>query len=135
MTEGTKPAPKKKNFRGVREPDPRRQIELFSRDITGILARVAPLCEVMRSAAKTEKEIARLVQHMLRERLDNMTIFVRQVASHGGLREGMDVPAAAELVWTITSPEVFLLLTRDRNYTKERYSAWLETTLTRLLLP
>ena len=119
----------------LREADPRRQIELFSRDITGILARVAPLFEVMRSAAKTEKEIARLVQHMLRERLDNMTTFVAQVASHGGLREGMDVPAAAELVWTMTSPEVFLLLTRDRNYSLERYIAWLETTLTRLLLP
>jgi len=62
-------------------------------------------------------------------------MFVKHLASNGGLHEGMDIPLAAEMVWTITSPEVFLLLTRDRNYSKGRYSTWLETTLTRLLLP
>jgi hypothetical protein len=47
----------------------------------------------------------------------------------------MEVSAAAELVWTITSQEVFLLLTRDRNFSQEQYAAWLQTTQVRLLLP
>jgi hypothetical protein len=47
----------------------------------------------------------------------------------------VNIPLAAEMVWTITSPEVFLLLTRDRHFTKRHYTTWLETTLTRLLLP
>jgi TetR/AcrR family transcriptional regulator, regulator of autoinduction and epiphytic fitness len=115
--------------------DQHRQIEMFSRGITDILGRVAPLFEVIRSASKTEKEIARLLQRLLGERLDNMTSFVEHVARNGGLREGMDISIAAELVWTVTSPEVFLLLTRDRNYSKERYIAWLDAMLTRLLLP
>jgi len=108
---------------------------MFSQGITEIMARAAQLFEVMRSAAMTEKEIAGLMQNLLKERLDNMTIFFKHLASNGGLRAGMDIPLAAEMVWTITSPEVFLLLTRDRNYSKGRYTTWLEATLTRLLLP
>jgi len=53
----------------------------------------------MRSAAMTEKEIAGLVQNLLKERPDNMTIFVKHLASNGGLCEGMDIPLAAEMVW------------------------------------
>jgi AcrR family transcriptional regulator len=119
----------------LRESDQHRQIALFSQGITEILAHVAPLFEVLRSAAKTEKDIEDLLNHLLKERLENMTAFARQIASNGSLLEGMDVSTAAELLWTITSPEIFHLLTRDRNYSKQQYSAWLQATLTRLLLP
>ena len=119
----------------LRESDQHRQIAMFSQGITEILARVAPLFEVLRSAAKTEKDIEDMLNHLLKERLENMTAFARQVAGNGSLREGMEVSTAAELLWTITSPEIFLLLTRDRNYSKQQYSAWLQATLTRLLLP
>ena len=119
----------------LHDTDQRRQIMMFSQGITEIMARVAHLFEIMRSAAKTEKDIEDLLQHMLKERLENMTIFVQRIATRGGLRERMEVSTAGELVWTITSPEVFLLLTRDRNYYTEQYAAWLQATLTRLLLP
>jgi len=119
----------------LNDTDQRRQIMMFSQGITEIMARVAHLFEIMRSAAKTEKDIEDLLQHMLKERLENMTIFVQRIATHSGLRERMEVSTAGELVWTITSPEVFLLLTRDRNYSTEQYAAWLQATLTRLLLP
>ena len=119
----------------LHESDQHRQIAMFSQGITEILARVAPLFEVLRSAAKTEKDIEDLLNHLLKERLENMTTFARQIAGNGSLREGMEVLTAAELIWTITSPEIFLLLTRDRNYSKQQYSAWLQATLTRLLLP
>lgn len=119
----------------MQETDQRRQIMMFSRGITEIIARTAPLFEVMRSAAKTESDIAELLQLRLKNRMENLTAFVQRVAGNGSLREGLDITSAAELVWTITSPEVYMLLTRDRRYSKERYIAWLQATLDRLLLP
>lgn len=119
----------------LRESDQHLQIAMFSQGITEILARVAPLFEVLRSAAKTDKDIEDMLNHLLKERLENMTAFTRQIARNGSLREGMEVSTAAELLWTITSPEIFLLLTRDRNYSKQEYSAWLQAILARLLLP
>ena len=91
----------------LHERDPRQQLQLFAADIATILARVAPLFEVMRAAAKTEPEIDDLLQGILRQRLDTMAKFVGHVA----LREGLDQAAAAETVWALSSPELFRLLT------------------------
>jgi len=119
----------------LHDTDQQHQIMMISQGISEIMGRVAHLFEIMRSDAKTEQDIEDLLNHLLNERLENMTTFVQNIANNGGLREGMEVSAAAELVWTITSPEVFLLLTRDRNFSQEQYAAWLQTTLARLLLP
>jgi AcrR family transcriptional regulator len=119
----------------LQEPDQSRQVAGFAQGIARIMERAAPVFEVMRIAAKTEPEIDQRLQRLLEERLENLTGFVRHIASHDPLRAGLEVPAAGELVWTMTSPEVFLLLTRDRGWSTEKYAVWLEESLKRLLLP
>jgi TetR/AcrR family transcriptional regulator of autoinduction and epiphytic fitness len=119
----------------LHDTNQRRQLEMFSTDITEIMSRAAPVFEIMRSAAKLEPEIAELVQNMLEERLQNMTHFVQSVAANGSLRDGLDEAQAGEIVWAMTSSELFQLLTVDRGWTKEKYAQWLADALTRQLLP
>lgn len=114
--------------------DQHTQIKMFAHDITEILGRAAPVMELIRSAARTEPDTDEVLQNLLRRRLENMTAFVTHLAGKGGLRQGIDIHTGAELVWTLTSPEVYLLLTRDRKYSKAEYVAWLEASLLRLLL-
>ena len=47
----------------------------------------------------------------------------------------MHAAYARDIVWTLTSPEVFLLLTRERGWSKEKYAQCLADTLARILLP
>jgi AcrR family transcriptional regulator len=115
----------------MEEADPVRQMRMFSHDISEILERVAPVFEILRIAAKTEPEIAELLRELLEGRWRNLAVFVK----HLRLRKGIGHEQATEMVWTLTSPEVFRLLTADRGWTRERYAAWLEATLSRLLLP
>jgi hypothetical protein len=119
----------------LNETDQQRQLTLFARDITKILHRAAPVFEILRIAAKTEPEIAELVERLLRERLVNMNMVAKAVATNGALREGLGQVKAAELIWSMTSPELYLLVTRDLRWTDEQYSQWLMDTLIRLLLP
>jgi AcrR family transcriptional regulator len=119
----------------LHETDPVSQLQRFAKDISQILEHVAPLFEVMRLAAKTEPEIAVLLKNILQERMSNMESFTESLAAHGPLRDGLAETQAAEMVWAITSPELFNLLRSDRGWSQERYVAWLEETLTRLLLP
>jgi len=119
----------------LKDSDPARQIRMFSRSITSILARAAPIMEVMKSAARTDHEIAGLRDRMLAERKENMARVAQAIAGNNGLRAGLDVNQAGVLIWTLTSPEVFLLLTRERDYSIEQYAEWLRETLNRLLLP
>jgi len=109
------------------ETDQRRQIELFVHDIYEIISRVAPLFEIMRVAAKTEPEIAEMLQ--------GMTAFIRALMKNGPLRDGLAPDEAAETVWTLTSAEVFTLLKTNRGWSEEKHKHWLVDGLTRLLLP
>jgi AcrR family transcriptional regulator len=118
-----------------KERDQRRQIRLFAQQIRDIMTRMAPLFDVMRTAAKTEPDIAELLNRLLRERLSGMTDFIAALTSNGPLRRGLSQPEAAETVWAITSAEVFSLVTADHGWSGEQYETWLANTLTRLLLP
>jgi len=118
-----------------RETDQRRQLGQFARNIAAIIERVAPVFEIMVIAAKTEPDIADLVKHALEERWHNLQTMIQHVAANGPLREGLDLAQAADTVWTLTSAEVFLLLTVNRGWTRDQYADWLADSLIRLLLP
>jgi AcrR family transcriptional regulator len=118
-----------------REYDQRRQLAMFAQDIGEIMGRVAVLFEVARTAASTEPEIAELLQHLLKERLKAMQVFIEHVSANGPLHDGLSSSQAAETVWVISSAEVFRLLTVDRGWSKQQYQQWLGETLVRLLLP
>jgi AcrR family transcriptional regulator len=119
----------------LQQAEPAQLLQLFAADISDILERVAPMFAIMRVAAKTEPEIAELLKIRLEQRLRNLTAVAQRLAAQRALREGLNAEQAADLIWTITSPEVFSLLTVDRRWAKERYVQWLSDTLARLLLP
>lgn len=119
----------------LQEPDPSRLLQLFAEDMSGILERVAPVFAIMRVAAKTEPGIAELLKNLLEERLHHLATVAQRLSAQKALREDLDVAQAAEIIWTMTSPEVFSLLTVDRGWPRERYARWLGDALARLLLP
>ena len=119
----------------MNETDQRRQIELFADDIYEIMSRVAPLFEVMRGAAKTETEMAEMLQSILDARVQGMLAFVHAFVKNGPLRKGLKPEMAAETVWLLTSAEVFTLLKTNRGWSEESHKQWLVDSLTRLLLP
>ena len=64
-----------------------------------------------------------------------MTSAVQDIAANGPFRDNLEEAYARDTVWTLTSGEVFLLLTRDRGWSKEKYAQWLAEMLIRALLP
>jgi hypothetical protein len=119
----------------LQQAEPALLLQLFAADISDILERVAPMFAIMRVAAKTEAEIAELLKIRLEQRLRNLTAVAQRLAAQQALREELNAEQAADIIWTITSPEVFSLLTVDRGWAKERYVHWLGDILIRLLLP
>lgn len=118
-----------------KETDQRRQIEMFAQDIYEIMSRMAPLFEVMRTAAKTEPDIHEMLKKILNSRLQGMGEFIKFLSANGPLRKGLTRAEAAESVWALTSAEEFTLLIVDRGWSAEQYKGWLAETLERVLLP
>ena len=113
----------------------RLQVEGFAADMTAIMGRMAPIFEIMRSAAKNEPEIAAMLKQTLDGRLEGMRAFVGYLTANGGLNSDLPAGHAAETVWAISSGEVYTLLVRDRGWSPAQYQEWLAAVLTRLLLP
>ena len=117
------------------EHDQRHQLQMFAQVVANNLDQVAEVSEIIVEAAKTEPDLDRILQKLNPQRLEHMFFAVRQIAANGPFRENMDEGYARDIVWTLTSPDVFLLLTRDRGWSKEKYAQWLADMLTRALLP
>jgi AcrR family transcriptional regulator len=116
------------------EADPRRRIRLFAADIAAVLARIAPLVDVVRSAARANPEIAELYARLHRGRRDNLETFIAALDSQGMLREGLDRDSAVATVWRLASPELFLLVTRTEGIAQSDYADWLAGMLDASLL-
>jgi AcrR family transcriptional regulator len=130
------PMPERPSVQAVaQEHDQRRQLQMFAQVVAANLDQVAVVSEIMTDAAKTEPDFDRILQKLNKQRLEHMTLAVQQIAANGPFRENMDEVYARDTIWTLTSPEVFLLLAQGRGWSKEKYAQWLTDMLTRSLLP
>ncbi len=130
------PAEERDYVRAIRaEPDLRRKLARYAHAVRAIQPRLAPLFRVLREAARSEPELAALWAEIAERRARNMRHFVADVAAAGGLRAGVTVDEAADLVWATNAPEFYLLLVEERGWDPERFERWLTDLWIRMLLP
>ena len=116
------------------EPDPHRRIRLLASLGRSILERRAAVDEVVRGAAAADPEIASLRDLGKAQRFAGQRELLRMVVGAAGLREGLDVETAADVLYAIGSPETYRLLVIDRGWSGPRFERWYAETLERLLL-
>ena len=118
------------------EREQREQLRLFSIGISRQLGRVAPYIALVQAAAAVEPEIEALQADLnLRQRRSAMTTVAHWLANNGPLKDRMAVEDAAAVIWTLTSSDVYLMLTDVWQWTTAQYEQWLLRTLQATLLP
>jgi AcrR family transcriptional regulator len=135
-TEEPVPALERESTRAMQsEPDPARMLQMYAGVVRLLQERLAPLFDVLRDGARTEPELKRLADELSTRRVGHMRALAGDLAAKGGLREGLSVEQAADLLWVMISPEYYLLWVRDRGWTPELFERWLADAFQRLLLP
>jgi AcrR family transcriptional regulator len=117
------------------EPDPARKLTLYAHAMRGIQVRMAPLLLALRDAATTEHDAEVVWRDISDRRAANMRKLAQDLADAGGLRPGLGIEEAADIIWATNSPELYVLLTTERSWTADHYESWLADTWHRLLLP
>ena len=117
------------------EPNPAKKLAIYAHAMREIQERMAPLFMALRDASSTEPEARQVWQEISDRRAANMRKLVRDLRDAGGLRPGLSIAEAADVVWATNSPELYVLLTVERRWTPARYARWLADTWRRLLLP
>lgn len=115
------------------EPNQRRRLELMTDATRGVLRRVAPIDEIVRSVAASDPEIAELQDEIERRRRSDLRGLVQLLAEAGPLRVSID--DAVDLWWALghsTGP--YRSLTVDRGWSHRRARAALIEAVARALL-
>jgi AcrR family transcriptional regulator len=99
-----------------------------------ILDRIAPITEVLRTAATIEPEIAELWQQDTDPRFTVYATAAKALVTKPGVREEISAEHAADVLFALLSPELYLVLVRERSWTPARWERWAYDTLRSQLL-
>jgi AcrR family transcriptional regulator len=89
-----------------------------------VLQRVAPIMDVLRAAGAQDPSLAGMWQQDTDPRLEVQTAAARSLAAKPGARADLSVEHAADLLYGLLSPELYLLFIRDRGWTPDRWRRW-----------
>jgi AcrR family transcriptional regulator len=122
------------SLRGIlAAPDPSAAVELLVDESVGIVARTAPVYEVVRRAA-ADPDVGALLDANRGARRADQRRLVEMLADGGHLRPGVDVDTAADVLYAVMNEEVYRLLVVDCGWDIDRFRTWLVTLLTDQLI-
>jgi len=116
------------------ELDARRALGIWLRNGRVIFARVAPMLSIVRDAAGADPEMAEQWRTNQHERYLAHRTLAEILAAKKALRPGMTVQNAADVIFTLLSPEVYLLLTAERGWSPAQWQRWLTNTIAQAIL-
>ncbi len=116
------------------ETDPGRLFDSYARAMRQTQERLAPLFDVLSDGARTDPDLKALSDELSERRAGHMRQIAAHLAEIGGLRDGISLQTAADVIWLMNSSEVFLLLVRDRRWHPDFFERWLAQTWKRLLV-
>jgi AcrR family transcriptional regulator len=97
--------------------------------------RVQPLVSmVLAQAATGDPDLRAFAETIEGERATGTANAAGHLAQHFGLRDGLDTEDAADILWTLTAPDLARRLVAERSWTWDRYQTWLATTMTDAVL-
>jgi AcrR family transcriptional regulator len=131
---GPVPAEQRSDALQANEPDPRKIIAGWGRLTAEVAPRIAPILLLLRDAADGDPTAASLLTELDNDRHTRMTNNARTLIDGGHTRRGIRLREAGDVLWTYSSPELYDLLVRRRNWTLRKYSTFIADAITGALL-
>jgi AcrR family transcriptional regulator len=117
----------------IDEPDPIRRLALLARNARIVRERTGVLPKVVQQAAPLDEQIAELWDRFQREFYERGMRTIAKTLERDGVLT-VDVKTATDILWTLTHPDLYLLLVRQRGWKPDAYERWLTDTLRTQLL-
>jgi AcrR family transcriptional regulator len=109
--------------------DPAEIVTGYARQLSDAHQRVSPIYEVVRSAAGVDPEVDELWTVIGRERLAGARQIATVLKRKGGLRSGLSVARASDIIWIFNDPGLHHALVGVRGWRQAKYRDWLAESL------
>ena len=136
LAEGPEPVPAEQRdyVRAVAAaPSAEEKLRIYAAAMARVLPQTVPIMRALREAGATEPECAAQHDAISRRRAANMRRFVADLRATGELRPELSDDDAADLVWSLNSPEWYGLVT-GTGRSPEQYAELFVDVLLRTLL-
>jgi AcrR family transcriptional regulator len=117
------------------EPDPAKMFDAFDRIAAEFMQRSSAILHVLATAAQVDPEAADLLADIRRQRHTGQSRIAAALARTGELDPALDSAEAADIVYVLLSPDVYRILTVERDWPADRYERWVARSLNALLRP
>ena len=90
--------------------------------------------DILRGASLVSPELADLIEKREQQRYANQEHVIAFLNQEGCLRQDLNFKLARDLLWTLTSRELYSLMVQQRGWSSAQYEAWLGEALVEQLL-
>lgn len=112
------------------------KLRLYAAALRDIHPRLAPLLRVLQAAAPLDAGLTGLWREISARRATNMRLMAQDLLKTGQVRSELSLARLADVIWSMGSPEFYLLLVDDRGWTLDAFERWLgDSWITLLVMP
>jgi AcrR family transcriptional regulator len=88
---------------------------------------------LLRGASAFSPELKALERELELRRFERQEMTVRILAAEGALARGLQVKRAREILWALTSRDIYRMLVMERGWSSDAYEKWLAKILIQIL--
>ena len=114
--------------------DPTEIVASYARIIATAMQRVSAIYEVVRYAAGCDPEVGQLWQEIGQERLTGAERIAALLHQRDGLRDGLSLDHARDIIWIYNDPALHYALVHARGWNQDQFLDWLTDNLHHHLL-
>ena len=114
--------------------DPSRRLSLVAQISRQAYQQVASSLELLRTAGAVAPELADLAQQVEARRRQNQARLMASLHEQGVLRPDLSLEEATDVLWALTSYDLYRMLVVEQRWQPERYETWLAQLLVQHLL-
>jgi AcrR family transcriptional regulator len=114
--------------------DPRERIRFPARIARRIYESEHSVLDLLRGAGAVAPALAQSEAERECTRYDAQAGMIQYLVHSRALRRGLDRQHARDILWSLTSRDLYRMLVRDRGWTAQQYENWLADTLVEMLV-
>ena len=114
--------------------DPSRRLALMAQITRQAYEPLASELELLRTAGAVAPELVDLARQVETRRRQNQARLIASLHEQGALRPGLSLEEAADIVWALSSYDLYRMLVVEQRWEPERYETWLAQILVQQML-
>jgi AcrR family transcriptional regulator len=114
--------------------DVSRQLSLVAQITRQAYEPMASSLELLRTAGAVAPELADVARQIEVRRRQNQAWLIASLSEQGALRPDLSLEGATDVLWALTSYDLYRMLVVEQHWEPERYEAWLAQLLAQHLL-